>query len=100
MFAVGLPIVQKIQRGYDDRREVQCLKDEIRFAIDKENSPRRRVAKNKNPNLSNTHTAVIKSISNIGHDDRRVVQSAREKLQFNKANSLFNSTPYSNQFLS
>lgn len=97
MFSVGIPLVANIIRGHSDTDAVKVARDVVRHHIDKQNVAPRILnlvsSKVPVPMLGN----VVKSLSGVGHDDRDLVKRAREKLQFNKANSNFNLQP--NKFL-
>ena len=104
MFSVGIPLAISLARGHDIQDKIKSARDIARFAIDnkKEVGEMMRYSRElkKVPNLNpNLHTAIFKGLSSIGRSEDKLVEESRKKLQFNKANSLFNSTPYSNQFV-
>jgi hypothetical protein len=100
MFAVGLPIASAVLRGVRDDRRVQDMRDRVRHKIDRAvNNPVATQVVKLVPGGNKAHS-IIKGVANRGMDDRHIIKEAREKAQFNKANSSFMDKPYENKHLS
>tara|TARA_R110000782_G_scaffold139752_4_gene232251 strand:+ start:2274 stop:2576 length:303 start_codon:yes stop_codon:yes gene_type:complete len=97
---VGKPVYSNVVRGMNESDAVSDMRNRIRHKIDLGGVPPRRVIITKQNLPMINKSTQFKGVANKGFDDRHLQITAREKLQHNKANSLFNLTPPTQEFLS
>ena len=96
----GNPVNSKAVRGINEFDAVADFRNRVRHKLEwNKEVPRRVITTKQNLPMINQSTQFT-GVANKGYDDRHLQACAREKLQHNKANSVFNLTPPIGEFMS